>query len=73
MAEMYDLQAQVISHVDVYWVLAVTSGLMFLVASLLARNEQEQVAKFQCIEGDHAKETQIRVENRRSNVHGEGR
>jgi DHA2 family multidrug resistance protein len=39
---MYSLvmaQAQALSYVDIYWLLAVTSALMFLLCFLLAKNE----------------------------------
>jgi hypothetical protein len=39
---MYDMvlgQAQALSYLDVYWLLAVTCGLMFLLSFLLAKNE----------------------------------
>jgi len=42
LARMYSMvivQAQAISYVEVYWLLAVTSVLMFLLSFLLARNE----------------------------------
>jgi len=42
LARMYRLvivQAAALSYVDVYWLLAVTSGLMFLLSFLLAENE----------------------------------
>ena len=32
-------QAQALSYVDVYWLLAATSALMFLLCFLLAKNE----------------------------------
>jgi hypothetical protein len=32
-------QAQALSYVDVYWLLAVTSALMFLLCFLLQKNE----------------------------------
>jgi hypothetical protein len=32
-------QAQAISYVDVYWLLAAVSGLMFFLSFLLARNQ----------------------------------
>jgi hypothetical protein len=32
-------QAQAMSYVDVYWLLAVTCALMFLLSFLLAKNE----------------------------------
>jgi MFS transporter, DHA2 family, multidrug resistance protein len=42
MARMYNLvmtQAQALSYVDIYWLLAATSGLMFLLCFFLAKNE----------------------------------
>jgi DHA2 family multidrug resistance protein len=39
MYSMVIVQAQAISYVEVYWLLAVTSVLMFLLSFLLARNE----------------------------------
>jgi MFS transporter, DHA2 family, multidrug resistance protein len=42
LAKMYDAlntQAQALSYVDVYWLLAVTSALMFLLCFLLEKNE----------------------------------
>jgi MFS transporter, DHA2 family, multidrug resistance protein len=42
LARMYSLvmaQAQALSYVDIYWLLAVTSALMFLLCFLLAKNE----------------------------------
>ena len=39
---MYSLvlgQAQALSYVDVYWLLATTGALMFLLSFLLAKNE----------------------------------
>jgi DHA2 family multidrug resistance protein len=42
LARMYSMvltQAQTLSYVDVYWLLAVTSTLMFLLSFLLAKNE----------------------------------
>ena len=42
LARMYSLviaQAQALSYVDVYWLLAATCALMFLLSFLLARNE----------------------------------
>jgi DHA2 family multidrug resistance protein len=42
LARMYDMvvtQAEALSYLDVYWLLAVTCGLMFLLSFLLARNE----------------------------------
>ena len=41
-ARMYNLvitQAQALSYVEIYWLLAATSGLMFLLCFLLAKNE----------------------------------
>jgi len=34
-------QAQALSYIDVYWLLAVTSVLMFLLGFLLEKNEPE--------------------------------
>jgi DHA2 family multidrug resistance protein len=42
LARMYSVvmaQAQALSYVDIYWLLAVTSALMFLLCFLLAKNE----------------------------------
>jgi MFS transporter, DHA2 family, multidrug resistance protein len=42
LARLYDMlgsQAQALSYVDIYWLLAVSSGLMFLLCFLLAKNE----------------------------------
>jgi len=42
LARMYSMvmvQAQALSYIDVYWLLAVTSALMFLLCFLLAKNE----------------------------------
>jgi DHA2 family multidrug resistance protein len=42
LARMYGMvmqQAQALSYVDVYWLLAVTSALMFLLCFLLQKNE----------------------------------
>jgi len=42
LARLYGLvigQAQALSYVDIYWLLAATSGLMFLLCFLLAKNE----------------------------------
>ncbi|HTC94699.1 MAG TPA: DHA2 family efflux MFS transporter permease subunit [Terriglobales bacterium] len=42
LARMYSMvlgQAQALSYVDIYWLLAVTSALMFLLCFLLAKNE----------------------------------
>ena len=42
LARMYSLvmaQAQALSYVDIYWLLASTSTLMFLLCFLLAKNE----------------------------------
>ena len=42
LARMYSLvmaQAQALSYVDIYWLLAVTSALMFLLCFLLAKNK----------------------------------
>jgi hypothetical protein len=42
LARMYNLvvgQAQALSYVDVYWLLAATCTLMFLLSFLLAKNE----------------------------------
>jgi MFS transporter, DHA2 family, multidrug resistance protein len=42
LARMYNLvmaQAQALSYVDIYWLLAVTSALMFLLCFLLAKNQ----------------------------------
>jgi DHA2 family multidrug resistance protein len=41
-ARMYNLmitQAQALSYVEIYWLLASTSALMFLLCFLLAKNE----------------------------------
>jgi len=41
-ARMYNLvltQAQALSYVEIYWLLAVTSALMFLLCFLLAKNQ----------------------------------
>jgi DHA2 family multidrug resistance protein len=42
LARMYSVvmaQAQALSYVDIYWLLAATSALMFLLCFLLAKNE----------------------------------
>jgi DHA2 family multidrug resistance protein len=42
MARLYNLvitQAQALSYVEIYWLLASTSALMFLLCFLLAKNE----------------------------------
>jgi len=42
MARMYNLvitQTQALSYVEIYWLLASTSALMFLLCFLLAKNE----------------------------------
>jgi hypothetical protein len=42
LARMYSVvmaQAQALSYVDIYWLLAATSALMFLLSFLLAKNE----------------------------------
>jgi hypothetical protein len=42
LARMYSFimaQAQALAYVDIYWLLAVTSALMFLMCFLLAKNE----------------------------------
>jgi DHA2 family multidrug resistance protein len=42
LARMYSVlmaQAQALSYVDIYWLLAVTSALMFLLCFVLAKNE----------------------------------
>jgi MFS transporter, DHA2 family, multidrug resistance protein len=42
LARMYSVvmaQAQALSYVDIYWLLAVTSTLMFLLCFLLAKNQ----------------------------------
>jgi DHA2 family multidrug resistance protein len=48
LARMYSVvvaQAQAMSYVDVYWLLAVTCALMFLLSFLLAKNEPGAGAK----------------------------
>jgi MFS transporter, DHA2 family, multidrug resistance protein len=50
LAKMYDAlntQAQALSYVDVYWLLAVTAALMFLLCFLLEKNEPGASGKVQ--------------------------
>ena len=50
LAKMYDAlntQAQALSYVDIYWLLAVTATLMFLLCFLLQKNEPGASGKIQ--------------------------
>jgi DHA2 family multidrug resistance protein len=42
-----NIQAQALSYVDVYWLLAVTSALMFLLCLMLEKNEPGASGKIQ--------------------------